>query len=385
MGLDTSTSQGRLLRHIMSAFAEYESDVRADYFRAANDGRFAKGLPPMGWVAYGYRRRRGTYEVSEREARVVREIFDHYASGQSMTSIVRSLNASGVLAPKGGVWAKATIRKFLDNHHYAGLLKRGSELRRGAWEPIVEMELWERAQTLRLSISNRGACATRGLYLLSGLIECEVCGSTLYHRTKQDRVPGQYVCRGDRDLGYCPGGGIAEHRAEKLVVDAYLERFGSSMVYDAADSTRPEFVMGYWERATLEVRRAMLKSSLERVLLLARDPHNRRGIGLPRGRTLAISWAVRSAQEDSAAVVLGRQSLTERESAKVCAECGRRRHLSNFRLDADQSDGRSSRCTRCDPRRVLSIPSNEETTRRRRISYQAEWRRFQEDCRERRS
>jgi DNA invertase Pin-like site-specific DNA recombinase len=74
MGLDTSTSQGRLLRHIMSGFAEYESDVRADYFRAANDARFAQGLPPMGWVAYGYRRRRGTYEVSEREARVVREV-----------------------------------------------------------------------------------------------------------------------------------------------------------------------------------------------------------------------------------------------------------------------------------------------------------------------
>jgi DNA invertase Pin-like site-specific DNA recombinase len=30
MNLDTSTSQGRLLRHILAAFAEYESDVKAD-------------------------------------------------------------------------------------------------------------------------------------------------------------------------------------------------------------------------------------------------------------------------------------------------------------------------------------------------------------------
>lgn len=72
MGLDTSTSQGRLLRHIMSGFAEYESDVRADYFRAANDARLAKAFH-LWWVAYGYGRRRGTYEVSEREAQVVRE------------------------------------------------------------------------------------------------------------------------------------------------------------------------------------------------------------------------------------------------------------------------------------------------------------------------
>ena len=36
MNIDTSTSQGRLLRHIMAAFAEYESDVKADYARASH-------------------------------------------------------------------------------------------------------------------------------------------------------------------------------------------------------------------------------------------------------------------------------------------------------------------------------------------------------------
>ncbi len=34
MNLDSSTSQGRLLRHVMAAFAEYESDEKADYARA---------------------------------------------------------------------------------------------------------------------------------------------------------------------------------------------------------------------------------------------------------------------------------------------------------------------------------------------------------------
>jgi DNA invertase Pin-like site-specific DNA recombinase len=44
MNLDTSTSQGRLLRHILAAFAEYESDVKGDYARndlheVTNEGR----------------------------------------------------------------------------------------------------------------------------------------------------------------------------------------------------------------------------------------------------------------------------------------------------------------------------------------------------------
>jgi DNA invertase Pin-like site-specific DNA recombinase len=48
VGLDTSTSQGRLLRNIMSALADYESDVRGDYFRAAQDRRARMGLPRPG-------------------------------------------------------------------------------------------------------------------------------------------------------------------------------------------------------------------------------------------------------------------------------------------------------------------------------------------------
>lgn len=45
MNIDTSTSQGRLLRHIMAAFAEYESDVKADYARANHRLARSKGLP----------------------------------------------------------------------------------------------------------------------------------------------------------------------------------------------------------------------------------------------------------------------------------------------------------------------------------------------------
>lgn len=45
MNIDTSTSQGRLLRHIMAAFAEYESDVKADYARASHRLARSQGLP----------------------------------------------------------------------------------------------------------------------------------------------------------------------------------------------------------------------------------------------------------------------------------------------------------------------------------------------------
>jgi DNA invertase Pin-like site-specific DNA recombinase len=53
MNIDSSTSQGRLLRHVMAAFAEYESDVKSDYARTnyallSRAERAWGGRPPSG-------------------------------------------------------------------------------------------------------------------------------------------------------------------------------------------------------------------------------------------------------------------------------------------------------------------------------------------------
>jgi DNA invertase Pin-like site-specific DNA recombinase len=352
IGLDTSTSQGRLLRHIMSAFAEYESDVRADYFRAAQDDRARRGLPPTGWIAFGYKRSSGTYVIHEPHAAIVREIFELYSKGATMKSIARSLNARGIPSPRTKSWSKPTIAKFLDNHHYTGMLKHHGELRPGSWEPIVSRSLWDQVQARRLAITNRGVCPRRGLYLLSGLIECGVCGRILHHRTKQDRVPGQYVCRGDSAVGYCPGGGIAEHRAESFVVDAYLKRYRRAWVHDASVGDSPIPLVVLWEQALLERRRSMLASAIDRLVLVPKPAGNRRGVGLPRGRQLRVTWAVTEPQEVSA--ILPAPIPLSELSSRVCGICGRRRHITNFRLDPDGTDGRSSMCGRCRIERAAS-------------------------------
>jgi DNA invertase Pin-like site-specific DNA recombinase len=102
MNLDTSTSQGRLLRHILAAFAEYESDVKADYTRATHrriraEGRpwglapfcYAKGAEPHTWV------------IDEPRAKLVRKMFRDYKNGSSANAIAQSLNAAGVTTAQG--------------------------------------------------------------------------------------------------------------------------------------------------------------------------------------------------------------------------------------------------------------------------------------------
>jgi DNA invertase Pin-like site-specific DNA recombinase len=102
MNIDTSTSQGRLLRHIMAAFAEYESDVKADYARANHRLARSKGLP-WGLPPFGYvpDRTNRTYVISKPEAAMVRTIFQNSQRAASPNIALRgSLTTPGSSAAR---------------------------------------------------------------------------------------------------------------------------------------------------------------------------------------------------------------------------------------------------------------------------------------------
>lgn len=340
--IDTGTSQGKLFRHIVAAFAQYESDVKSDYGIANHDHRVREGRP-NGPGAYGYIRKGDTLVVSEPEASIVRDIYTSYVAGASMVGIVRSLNERGIPSATGKRWIKQSLRALLERPTYAGMQRRNGVLVQANWEPLIDPDVWATVQQRRQSVSNRGVCVRSGLYLLSKMITCDVCGTTLYHRTKQDRSPGQYLCRGTEHTGYCIGGAIAEHRAEEMVTSAYLERYGETFITtEGVTSTIAE----RWDAADFQARRELLRTAISRITLIRRPPGNIRGTGLPRGRKLRIEWTHHLDVLEPAVFTPAREPS---DSAKVCSLCGRRRHISNFRLqDGDRVDV----CTPCKPAAV---------------------------------
>lgn len=119
MNVDTSTSQGRLLRHVMAAFAEYESDVKSDYarmsYRHAMQQGQTWGLPP-----FGYRAKDKRYYVVENEAEIVRTMYRRYLEGASLTGIAIELNAAGLTGHRDGYWRTKQGGRTLDNPAYRG-------------------------------------------------------------------------------------------------------------------------------------------------------------------------------------------------------------------------------------------------------------------------
>jgi len=73
-------------------------------------------------ICYGYTHDQyGKLVIDEKQAEIVRLIYDMDASGASLARISAQLEDMGVLSPKGKkVWRKETLRKILRNEKYTG-------------------------------------------------------------------------------------------------------------------------------------------------------------------------------------------------------------------------------------------------------------------------
>ncbi len=286
MNIDTSTSQGRLLRHIMAAFAEYESDVKSDYSKATQRLLAREGRPHGPLAAYGYRvlgrKSERRWEIDEPAASIVRALFYDYLAGKSLNAMARELNAGGIRGPKGGEWSRQRVKVVLDNPAYAGFRVYEGEEFAAAWEPLVSREVWDEVKRRRHAARSTYVDPPgRRAYLLSGLLVCGLCGRKLVHGQSSDRG-GIYRCvTGDAKPPRCLGGQIKADRAERLVTRAFFDV--AAMAGDDVGSR--------WRVAGIDGRRALLSKIIDRVELMARPAGNRHSRGMPIGRTVRILWA----------------------------------------------------------------------------------------------
>jgi DNA invertase Pin-like site-specific DNA recombinase len=292
MNVDTSTSQGRLLRHIMAAFAEYESDVKADYARANHRMVRAQGRPWGGRPPFGYERHASerTYVINEQRAEIVRRTFDLYGAGASLYEIARRLNRRGDLRPSGAEWRPQQIGRVLDNPAYPALCVVDDKIIDAVWDPIVSRAQWEAVRERRRRDVRRTRqlrVAKGGPYLLSGLLFCGHCGRKLHHRSRKNTRNGTYLCvdpKGHR----CAGGSVDCNIADDFISQRFLDRCNFSIDHPGPVTFNERGKR--WSEASMLDRRRLLSLAIERVVLVpwpgGENPQRRGG----KSRELAIEW-----------------------------------------------------------------------------------------------
>jgi hypothetical protein len=167
--------------------------------------RAENGLP-MGARAYGYTK--NGMKIIQKEAEIIREIFDRFGKGEKPYAIAVDLNKRGITTAKGSAWTEASIRRQLKNTRVAAIaVHHGQEIGIGKWPAIITRAQWEFTQEL-LTFRSSAARTERAkrkaprTYILRGLVMCGKCGTamagcsgTVYRCSRANRQDGAKCAR----------------------------------------------------------------------------------------------------------------------------------------------------------------------------------------------
>jgi len=175
------------------------------------------GNAPYGYVKSNVEKNR--LVINEEQAEVVRQIYDLYLSGLGYSSIAGKLNERGIPSPEGMKWNRISIRRILTSRVYIGdtvqgvserisfKSKKTRRLPEEEWvitenthEGIITREEFQRVQKIRESrAAGKTIRRRKASHILSGVIFCGRCGSTMYVRKRSGGLA--YVCG-----NYCRNG-----------------------------------------------------------------------------------------------------------------------------------------------------------------------------------
>ncbi len=242
---------GSLLEGIIEVIDEfYSANLSQDTIRGMKENA-ARGFRNGGTVPFGYRSSVESHGGSskskliphEREAPIVKRVFELAARGQGAKLIASSLNAEGLRTRHGRHFHITGINNMLRNEAYVGTIvwnryskRLGTRQGRDDSEvirvpdchtPLVDKDVFEEVQAFltsrRPSVTHSGRLNSR--FLLSGLAHCAQSGSPAIGVNGKFGQYLYYRCSGRLRKGatVCKGSAINAEKLEAFVLDRIRE------------------------------------------------------------------------------------------------------------------------------------------------------------------
>ena len=181
--LDTSTSIGRAMLGIMSAFAQLERETIKERTRMGMKKRVESGLwMGGGKIPFGFNYDKSTGKlVPNNDKEKVKKIYEMYIKGCSTNVIAKTL---------GFKYDQLVIQILKRKSNYGSIIYKGEEIE-NCHEPIISKETFLKAQDEMKRRSKTKTPTTK--YLLTGLMVCGVCGAKLRYQ-KWGKEKTRIVC-----------------------------------------------------------------------------------------------------------------------------------------------------------------------------------------------
>jgi site-specific DNA recombinase len=221
---DLGSGDGLLVARLLSAVAANESDSKRRRGRRKMQELAEAGKPHGGGTRpFGFDADKVTHRADE--ADVIRDLAARALAGESLTSLTKWLDESGVRTVTGRPWRTPTVRQLLLNPRMYGMRShRGETLTPAVWQPIITAADGEKLRILLTDPARRTNRSARR-YLLSGMCRCGRCGAVLLSVPRFETR--RYLCRKGTDFDGCGGIAITAGLLERFIADAVLLRLDS--------------------------------------------------------------------------------------------------------------------------------------------------------------
>jgi len=219
--IDPKDEDEELSANVLGSVNQHARKKTARRVRDSLAAKVARG-DLVGPVPAGYVRRK-TILDSGKVARVwiepdpdtaptVKRIFREYSTGAySLKTLAASLNQEGLRPPRSPNlrnnrpaatrFTADVLKDIVANPRYVGQIpRRDGTTHQANYEPLIDQETWAACQRVRLGHRRvRASKRRRSSYLLSGVLRCSKCGSSMSGQTwKPDRSHPQprycYTC-----------------------------------------------------------------------------------------------------------------------------------------------------------------------------------------------
>lgn len=240
---DPRTADGRLFATIKAAFNQQESDVKSYRVRKSVQRRLEAGVLLGGPRVFGWTAQSdgdGSTEIVEEEAELLHKAYKMLVKGDSIVSITRMFQESGIPTPRGGTeWRAVTIRTMLRVPRHCGrIFVKGVEYPE-LDKRIVSKKVWNDANAI---LDRKAADRKRGpknsTYLT--VAKCGGCGQTIATANDAFRCRAEATSKYKADKtikhAYIPKD-VLEKAVLKEVVNAFIFSRPSDLDGDESDGT----------------------------------------------------------------------------------------------------------------------------------------------------
>lgn len=226
------TPEGIILESLLEGMAEYYSVELSQKIRRGMNETRLKGYYQGGSLAYGYKLNGRKIVINEEEAEVVKYIFNQYANGVYVRTIVEELQSQG-LSKNGKPFPINTVYHILKSEKYIGKYSKNNQSYDNMYPRIIDDETFEKVR--KKTKSNLcGKRSIKSIYLFKNKLKCGYCGQPISAETGTARdgtKRNYYKCLGIKKFhNNCIKETIKQDVLEEFILNTIIEELSKTEI-----------------------------------------------------------------------------------------------------------------------------------------------------------